>query len=218
MKQTNNNNLDSEGGRFSPEIEAVIQNVKINFQDMLRKTKDSILILGKALEKAVEHSSICEEIKIILADEIRKGLISRRLIELYCLDHWKKVTSPKKANTESEKISLSVKEPMVSAMDSSGNTVSTPPSLTQESNGTPILSETRKGTIGESRTLDYNNTDPRLVEFKVSIPFRDLKLHLIGIQNSSRNGEPVTIYVKVDLKSGKMKSYSLGKNTEGVHI
>ena len=63
---------------------------------MIGKRKDSILNLGKALEKVLKINSICEEIKNILDDEIKQGIISRRLIEDYCLPQWKKKTRPKR--------------------------------------------------------------------------------------------------------------------------
>src|SRR5205807_1724128 len=81
------------------ELDVVIAEVKEQFRIFLAKRRDLILKLGNAFEKMVtDASSICEEIKNVLHDEITQKLISRRDIERYCPNKWKQKSKPKNDN------------------------------------------------------------------------------------------------------------------------
>lgn len=210
----NQDNSDEQKG-FGPEIEAVIKEVKKEFKTMLRKKKDCILALGKALEPVLKHDSICEEIKIILANEITLKIISGRLIEKYCLASWKKKTSPKrkeKINPESEKNSLSAREEMVATIDNSGNAILVSPDKPAKLNEEVRPRSHDMHPIDVTKTTNGNKTYQKYIEFEISIPFRELKLYLIAQQNSSNPGQPVIICGNLDVASGNVKSFSLGRN------
>lgn len=84
---------------FKPELDVVIAEVKEQFRLFLTKRSELVLRLGHAYEQVVgDVESICEEIKNILHDEIVQKLISRRDIERYCPDEWKRRTKPKNDN------------------------------------------------------------------------------------------------------------------------
>jgi len=49
------------------------------------------------------------------------------------------------------------------------------------------------------------------IEVEISIPFHDLRMHMIRLRNLSGEREPVLIYLTIDLTCNKV-SYTLGKN------
>jgi hypothetical protein len=88
------------------DIDSVIANIKQEFKNFLVKREQLIIKLGQAFERIVTNrESISGEIKAALREEIAQGLISRRVIEQYCRDEWKKHTKPKK--DENAKLSFS---------------------------------------------------------------------------------------------------------------
>ena len=83
------------------DIDSIIANVKQEFKNFLVKREQLIITLGKAFERIVTNrESISGEIKAALREEIAQGLISRRDIEKYCPDEWKKKTKPKKEKND----------------------------------------------------------------------------------------------------------------------
>lgn len=81
----------------NPELDIVITEVKQELKAMILKRKDLIVKLGIEFEKLVANpESVCEEIKIVLHQEIADHTISSRDIERYCPDKWKKKTKPQK--------------------------------------------------------------------------------------------------------------------------
>lgn len=90
-----------EAKPVDPDLEATIKEVKQEFQNLVIKKKDLVLILGRAFQKTVSKpDSICEEIKNTLKEEIAEKIITTRLIEQVCPDEWKRRTRPKKAENE----------------------------------------------------------------------------------------------------------------------
>ncbi len=88
------------------DIDSIIANVKQEFKNFLIKYEQLIITLGEAFERIVSKpDSICREIKGTLREEIAQGLITTRVIELYCRDEWKKKTRPKKEKNENLSIS-----------------------------------------------------------------------------------------------------------------
>jgi hypothetical protein len=83
------------------DIDSIIANVKQEFKNFLIKYEQLIITLGEAFQRIVSKpDSICREIKGTLREEIAQGLITTRVIELYCRDEWKKKTKPKKEKND----------------------------------------------------------------------------------------------------------------------
>jgi hypothetical protein len=79
-----------------PDLDTIIKEVKQEFKNLLIKRKELITRLGNAFESVVSNpESVCEEIKNCLQEEIADKIISKRDIERYCHDKWKKRTKPK---------------------------------------------------------------------------------------------------------------------------
>jgi hypothetical protein len=90
-----------EAKPVDPDLEATIKEVKQEFQNLVIKKKDLVLILGRAFQKTVSKpDSICEEIENTLKEEIEEKIITTRLIEQVCPDEWKRRTRPKKTENE----------------------------------------------------------------------------------------------------------------------
>jgi hypothetical protein len=106
--------LKTDTSNFSKaELEDKIQDVKKHFEKFLVCRKKLILILGYAFEKFLSRKEdVCEEIKNLLSEEIASNLISRRVIERYCLAGWKKRTKPNKPR-ENDNLSFSKTTPKV---------------------------------------------------------------------------------------------------------
>jgi hypothetical protein len=102
--------VDSSINQDNLDIDSVITNVKQEFKNFLIKREQLVIKLGKALENEHQNKkeNICAEIKGILRQEVADGLISRRDIERYSLDEWKKNTKPKKE--ENDNLSFSTQE------------------------------------------------------------------------------------------------------------
>jgi hypothetical protein len=68
-----------------------IDEAKARFaKNMFDSTRNVVLEIGRALEKIrPQKSSICQEIKTFLRDEISRHMISERIIEKYSLQEWK---------------------------------------------------------------------------------------------------------------------------------
>lgn len=175
-------------------IDDEIKSVKEELHRIGIQKQKLIIRLGEAFEGVIKPESICKEIKKALKDEIEKGLISRRLIELYCLDRWKKKTSPK-----SEKISLPHRRVPVMVIDVQGN-VNPPAASTGVSNrGTDIHS-----------SLEYlNNKDNRNLPSEISISYRELSSHMAKEFKIHQGSEPVLIRGAIDKISGKVSGVLL---------
>lgn len=121
------------------ELNATVAQVKQAFNEFLIKRKDQIIKGGIAFEKVVANpESICEEIKNVLQDGISQRLISRRDIERYCPDKWKKKTKPIKndklsfpSNEDSKENKPKERQKMIAITTnhgiSTGETIETPP-------------------------------------------------------------------------------------------
>jgi len=85
----NKSNLDTT-------IKEVKQEFRSHHQQLLVKREELITRLGKAFEAVISNpKDVCEEIKNCLHEEIAEKVISKRDIERYCPDKWKKKTKPK---------------------------------------------------------------------------------------------------------------------------
>jgi hypothetical protein len=125
------------------ELGIIIKEVKQELKAMFLKRKDIIIKLGDAFEKFVpKPESICEEIKIVLHEEIAKHIISSRDIERYSPDKWKKKTKPQKNDKLSflDKTEEQEKEEhRTIAIDTQGSLIDEPKSIT--SNGHTNIKE-----------------------------------------------------------------------------
>jgi hypothetical protein len=103
---------------------------------MFLKRKDIIVKLGNAFEKFLpKPESICEEIKIVLHEEIAKHIISSRDIERYSPDKWKKKTKPQKNDnlsflTKAEEHEKEERKTI--AIDTQGHLICEPKSITSK--------------------------------------------------------------------------------------
>ncbi len=212
---------------FQHQLEFAIQQAKNELAIVLTKKKKLILNLGEAFERVVsDKESICEEIKNCLKEEIVNGLISSRLVEHYCLPEWKKKTRPK-----NEKISFSQKEKLPMVVDTEGNVNPAPVSsdaessnsrqqqsqvnhITNEINSPNTESPDCKVLIQKIRELEHTIQELEEREIETSIPFHDLRMHMIRQYSLSGEREPVLIYARPDLTRSKSKSFTLGKKSE----
>jgi DNA repair exonuclease SbcCD ATPase subunit len=109
------------------ELDIVIKEVKLRLKSIFMKRRELIIKLGNEFEKVVQKpESICEEIKIVLHEEITEHIISSRDIERYSLEKWKKKTKPQK----NDKLSFLTKteeqekeEHMTIAIDTQGSPI-----------------------------------------------------------------------------------------------
>jgi hypothetical protein len=86
------------------EVDAVINDVKLELRSLFGKSKEQIKKVGNAFKRSgFKEESLCELIKNALKEEITEGLISSRSIELYCPPEWKRKTKPKNEKTSFSK-------------------------------------------------------------------------------------------------------------------
>jgi hypothetical protein len=218
-------------GSSAKKLDDEINYVKEELHGIGVQKKKLVIRLGEAFEGVIKSESICKEIKKVLKDEIEKELISHRLIEQYCLPKWKKETRPKRK--KNEETSFSAKPEMPILVDTKGNENPIPASddnPPSSSEGSDLKSENNEINLSKTespdckvliqkihdledtiRELEEELNWPR--EFELSIPFRELKIQLIRQSNISGQGEPVLIYLTIDLTSNKV-SYTLGKKPE----
>jgi hypothetical protein len=141
------------------ELGIIIKEVKQELKAMFLKRKDIIIKLGDAFEKFVpKPESICEEIKIVLHEEIAKHIISSRDIERYSPDKWKKKTKPQK----NDKLSFLTKteeqekeEHRTIAIDTEGSPIDEPKSIT--SNGHTNIKENTYDLQSQEKPINIQN-------------------------------------------------------------
>ena len=193
--------LISESKTTQSELDFTIQFVKNELQNILTKKKELIKKLGEAFKKVVsKEESICEEIKNTLQKEIANGIISSRTIEQYCLPEWKKKTRPK-----NEKTSFSELSPPAMVVSTAGQIV---PELISHSakNNTSIIDEIAA------------DTNDRILRFQISIPYDQLRRFMAAEFKLHYGTETVLIYGNVSTITGKVLSYSLGKEVDKVIV
>jgi hypothetical protein len=149
--------VDSSINQDNLDIDSVITNVKQEFKNFFIKREQLVIKLGKALENEHQNKkeNICAEIKGILRQEVADGLISRRDIERYSPDEWKKNTKPKKE--ENDKLSFSEQEQQAAPrvlVDAYGNSEIEPVAIsTADPNNNVIIYD------GQSQDVENLNTD-----------------------------------------------------------
>jgi hypothetical protein len=124
---------------YGHEVEAIVIEMRQDFETSFSTNKEKFLRLGKALQPQVaDPRQICVVIKKIFAKEIRKGLISKRAIEKSCLPEWK----------DDSKIHQQPKRSQ--------------PSVGEQSS--PKLPESRALAMGDARSRDQEAVSARPVE------------------------------------------------------
>jgi len=204
----------------SSQLESTIIEVKDEFRKIGAKTKHLILKLGIELErqKTVKNEDICEEIKHILTREVVEGLISKRLIELYCQEHWKKITKPK--NKENEKSSFSdEKLPVIPTIVQTNSIVrrhGTNEYELKNRNASTVETESQDNKSPEKNSLQTKNLTQLVSpqnksrEFEFFLPCEQVIKYLNEIL---KNSESMFFWIHgtIDIYSGKVSSAKVGR-------
>ncbi|MDP9287227.1 MAG: hypothetical protein M3P08_03410 [Thermoproteota archaeon] len=178
------------------ELEAVIQDVKVEFRKLISKRRPLILKLGSAFEKVLSNKeSICEEIKNTLKEEIAEGIISARLIEYYCPTEWKRKTKPKtekKAKPENEKTSFSHtqgqspqhEEQILVTNQGSSTAYKEPSTNTQTTTKRP---DNRSHEHNEqNKNAQARDSEEDHSKFQFFIPYMDILIHINNLITQDR--------------------------------
>jgi len=219
------------------EVDVIIGEVKDEFRRFSARRGDLVRKLGNAYEKVVANpESICEEIKNVLRDEIAQGLISRRDIERYCPDTWKRKTKPKNDKlsfsiTEDGAINNTNQEKNKVLIDTTGRAISEPQSPRSKADpesstifdsdnevSDPQIHEGR--VVGECsqckkyerQILELMNERklPDHVDFEFSMSFDDLHLHMQSIFKESGVNGSIWFHGTLDTRTGRIVDVSLG--------
>ena len=216
-------------------IDAVIAYVKEEFKNILAKRKDLIIKLGEAFERKVSDSeSVCEEIKNALREEIAQGLVSTRIIELHCLDKWKRKTKPKKVE-KNEIFSLSRQEQHVNPpimIDTHGNSETEPAAVSdsdlindvviQERSAKEEIPRTEESTVRDElesvtrRSTSVINTDQQISEqYKVKELEAEIGILRLDLESKSKENSALQTQVKdLDLKLKSALDNGFNQNSE----
>ena len=204
----------------SSQLESTIIEVKEEFRKIGAKTKELILKLGIELErqKTVKNEDICEEIKHILTREVMEGLISKRLIEIYCQEHWKKITKPK--NKENEKSSFSDEKltviPTIVHTNSIIRRHDTNEYGLKNNNASKLETESRDNKSPERNSMQTKNLNQLVSpqnksrEFEFFLPCEQVIKYLNEIL---KNREPMFFWIHgtIDISTGKVTSAKVGR-------
>lgn len=198
----NNRNLKAE----QDSLDIVIDEIKKEFKTLGCKRKDLIIKLGNALEQTGwQEDSICEEIKNILVEEITNGDISRRDIERYSPDNWKKKTHPIKK--ENDKLSFEKNEIISPSrqiiIDTEGKSMS---GLVPANNDEKKITETT-----DSKIIDRSLSDPQNLRFEIALCYLDLKEYMEREYAKHLGRENVWIHGTLNKLSGKIIAASPGR-------
>jgi hypothetical protein len=156
--------VDSNTNQDNLDIDSVIANVQQEFKNFLIKREQLVIKLGKALgnEHPNKKENICAEIKGILREEIADGLISRRDIERYSPDEWKKNTKPKKEENDKLSFSTQVKEVIPRVLvDAYGNLIEPVAISTANANNNIVIYDGQSQDV-ESLNIDASSIDKDL--------------------------------------------------------
>ena len=204
------------------DLDAVIEEVKKEFRAMLGKRKDLIIKLGEALEHKVSDSeSICEEIKNALRDEIAEGLISNRIIELYCPDKWKKKTKPKNIE-KNEKNSFSQQEQQVIpqlVVGTHGNTVTEPAGISEHNSNNDVVACKEEAKCADAcpvrseledalkKSTSFTTADKGLAPQQNDINELKAKIESLEIDLQSKINENSTLHSRVKDLQSKLEAH-----------
>lgn len=174
-----------------PELDVAIRQAKDDLRAVFGKQKDVIIELGRAFEKLVsDPESICEELKIVLKEEIASGLISTRSIERHCPDRWKKKTKPKGNKNGKSSFSGELNE-MTLAVATDGTSQRVP---------VDDVHETQEGVVKDDTTQSHS----RVKESDKSVESVACKDHEIKIEQLQKALEAATHFASADAMSKKI--------------
>ena len=205
-----------------PQIDDIITDVKVQFKYLLFSREKLIKLLGYAYEKFLSRKEdVCEEIKNVLEEEIADHLISRRQIERYCPDEWKKKTKPKRrigndkmsfpvaAEAENKNI---VKQKLYTSSSSYNKRQTIAPDNEQ-----CVSVGTDDDDLGTSSSdinhnLDSSNAQrskEMVIQFSYVIPFKELLSQMQKIFKITRGKGDVWVYGMLDEASSKLVDFHL---------
>lgn len=235
--------MDNSINQDNLNIDSVISNVKQEFKNFLIKREQFVIKLGKALEN--EHpnkkENICAEIKGILREEIADGLISRRDIERYSLEKWKKNTKPKKEENDKLSFSTQVKETIphvlvdaygnseieqvaISDAESNSNIVDYELSSKGENlraDACPRCKELedviKKSTSFTSADQQFSEQADKSFDVQFQVPFEDLRMHMSSSLSKNNAVSKVSFSANVDVVNRKLTDIQIGEHWDSTN-
>jgi hypothetical protein len=198
--------VDSSINRDNLDIDSVIANVKQEFKNFLIKREQLVIKLGKALENEHQNKkeNICAEIKGILRQEVADGLISRRDIERYSLDEWKKNTKPKKEENDNLSFSTQVKEAIPRVLvDAYGNSEIEPVAIsTTDPNNNVVIYD------GQPQDVEDLNTDSSPIDEDLEQAIKKSTSFTTADQQLSEQSTVVELKTEIERLQSNLQSKS----------
>jgi hypothetical protein len=223
--------INDDHSRFNDDnsaLDAVIEEIKKEFKTLLAKRKELIIKLGEAFERTVSNSeSICEEIKITLAEEIEHKLISTRDIERYCPEKWKKKTRPKKERIDNLSISRQEQQDIPQLLvDTDGNTVTEPAATSDKDivNHEEFIKEPKCAyEFPAHNELDNiqkesANVDQRLLSEQDRVKELATKVERLEIDLQSKFNENIQLKSQVEGLNSRLEAHSHNQQDKNFHV
>jgi hypothetical protein len=196
--------IDNQKETAQKDLDNTIDEVKDEFRKFLIRREELIIKLGEALEAvSSDPQSISKEIKQYLKEEIAEKLVSRRDIERYCPDKWKKNTRPKNEK-KNDNLSFS-KEKNVPVM-----TVATSGKVNTElehDDTNENIADLNSENVDEIEYIDIKNTS----EFELWFHFDTMQKYMADEFKTHKGSEPVWIHGTIDKFTGKIINAELGR-------
>jgi hypothetical protein len=228
------------------QVEDEIENARSELTTVvLAKQKEVIKRMGEALEKirdGEKRSSICEELKVRLREEIKRGLISEKTIEAHSEPEWKNPAKSKAGKKGAEAKNKAAESAEISAAESAQQDailVRTDGSVEGESAGNnegsrtprgsePVIRTEGSGEAGKEKPASDNGAareqSPRAepgdtlsnsIEFEFWLSFD--ALHEEMQKRFTKDGSAAKIWIGgvVDAATGKVLSKWVGRDDDG---
>src|SRR5437870_4781127 len=190
-------------------VDGTTKEVKAELRGNDVKNRYAVLRLGNSYESVVANQeSICEEIKTALREEIAEGIISRRTIERYCPDKWKKKTKPKRSKNDEVSFSREPNEITI-AVATDGSSQRAPVDDVHE---TP--EPTTSPEIVEYKTTKEFDELPKkitLTEFEFSLKGENVRRYLSDLIKNDGFLCSAWFHGSIDVGSGKVTDANVGK-------
>jgi hypothetical protein len=217
----NNTNKKDRSQNMDSSLDSVIGEIKNSFRAMGSKSKELILKLGNELARTIRPEDICEEIKHILNQEIREGLISAKTIERYCLDNWKKKTKPKKQNGERQ-LSFPKENQPIMITTSGKSILEDQDSNNNESKTTVTDDRYEEVDLDDAELVDTDNPhtnvktikDENFLDFEFSLPFDKVRSYLIDEFSNNKGIKPIWFHGRFNRFTGIIITADLGRITD----
>ena len=170
------------------------------------KRRNLIIMLGnkRLLEKRIREQDICEEIKRILHEEIIKEEISRRDIERYCPDNWKKRTKPKQKENENDNPSFIdppiQTEPIV--IDNEGQVIHSDSSTIVVDSIDSTRSDRKYGDSVEDHNKNGHNANNDRIQFEFPFDYLQLQSYMAKEFQSHNGTKKVWVHFTMCKQTG----------------